>query len=203
MYSDIVRRHSIRNNDFLQRLLLFFADNIGRIFTAKNIADYLKSQRVSGNVTSVQSYADYICEAYIINKVRRWSIGGKKYFEFGEKYYFEDLGIRNVINGYRPSDISGILENAVYNKLVFDGYTIKTGELTKGREVDFIAEKEGERRYVQVAVSVTESSTAEREFGNLAAISDNYEKTLNTLRDSAPNTCDGIRMVSLREFLME
>ncbi|MDE6644642.1 MAG: ATPase, partial [Muribaculaceae bacterium] len=115
VYRDIVSRHSLRNNDFLQRILLFLADNIGQIFTAKRIADYLKSQRVSGTVTSVQTYANYICEACIVNKARRWDIDGKRFFEIGEKYYFEDLGIRNAIIGYRPMDMGGILENAVYN----------------------------------------------------------------------------------------
>ncbi|MDE6303439.1 MAG: ATP-binding protein [Paramuribaculum sp.] len=203
VYRDIVARYDVRNNDFLQRMLLFLADNIGQIFTAKRIADYLKSQRVGGTVTSVQAYADYICEAYLVNKVRRWDIEGRKYFEIGEKYFFEDMGLRNALVGYKPSDIGKLLENAVYNKLIFDGYDVKVGVMTKGREIDFVAEKEGERKYVQVAVNVNDSATIEREFGNLSAISDNYDKLLITLRDSAPNTLDGIRMMSLRGFLNE
>ncbi|MDE6580993.1 MAG: ATPase, partial [Duncaniella sp.] len=203
VYRDIVTRHSLRNTDFLQRMLMFMADNVGQLFTAKRIADYLKSQRLGGTVGSVQTYADYICDAYIVNKSRRWDIEGKRYFEIGEKYYFEDLGIRNSIVGYRPTDISGLLENAVYNKLVSDGCEVMTGIMPKGREIDFVAERGGERRYIQVAVNVTDPATAEREFGNLRDISDNYEKILVTLRDSAPNTNDGIRMMSLREFLCE
>lgn len=203
VYRDIVARYGVRNNDFLQRMLLFLADNIGQIFTAKRIADYLKSQRVGGTVTSVQTYADYICEAYLVNKVRRWDIEGKKYFEIGEKYFFEDLGLRNSLVGYRPTDIGKLLENAVYNKLIFDGYEVKIGVMAGGREIDFVAEKEGERKYLQVAVNVNDAVTLEREFGNLKAISDNYDKLLVTLRDSAPNTLDGIRMTSLREFLSE
>lgn len=203
VYRDIVSRHSIRNNDFLERMLMYLADNTGQIFTAKRIADYLKSQRVGGTVASVQTYADYICDAYIVNKVRRWDIEGKKYFEIGEKYYFEDLGIRNSIIGYRPTDIGGILENAVYNKLVTDGYDVKIGIMTKGREIDFIAERNGERKYIQVAMSVNDDETAKREFGNLEDIDDNYEKLLVTLRDSAPNTLNGIRMLSLRQFLLQ
>ena len=203
VYRDIVSRHSIRNNDFLQRMMLFLADNIGQIFTAKKIADYLKSQRIKGTVTSVQTYVDYICEAYLINRVRRWDIEGKKYFEIGEKYYFEDLGIRNAIIGYRPMDIGGLLENVVYNKLISDGNEVKVGTLISGREIDFIAEKNNERRYIQVAVNVNNTSTADREFGNLADISDNFEKIVVTLHDSAPNTFDGIKLMSLRQFLTE
>lgn len=202
VYRDIVSRHSIRNNDFLQRMLMFLADNTGQLFTAKRIADYIKSQRVGGTVTSVQSYVDYICEAYLVNKVRRWDIEGKRLFEIGEKYYFEDIGIRNAIIGYRPMDIGGIMENAVYNKLISDGYAVKVGIISKGREIDFVAEKGGETRYIQVAVRVDDAATAEREFGNLEDIADNYCKELVTLHDSVPNTHKGIRMSSLREFLL-
>lgn len=202
VYRDIVSRHSIRNNDFLQRMLLFMADNTGQLFTAKRIADYIKSQRIAGTVTSVQSYVDYICGAYLVNKVRRWDIEGKRLFEIGEKYYFEDIGIRNAIIGYRPMDIGGIMENAVYNKLVSDGYEVKVGIISKGREIDFVAEKGGEISYIQVAVHVNDASTAEREFGNLLEIPDNYGKEVITLRDSAPNTYKGVRMSSLREFLL-
>lgn len=201
VYRDIVSRHGIRNTDFLERMLMFLADNVGQLFTAKRIADYIKSQRMGGTVGSVQSYADYICDAFLVNKTRRWDIEGKKYFEIGEKYYFEDLGIRNSISGYRPMDMSGLLENAVFNKLTSDGYEVKTGVMTKGREIDFVAERNGERRYIQVAVNVNDAATAEREFGNLTAINDNYEKIVVTLRDSAPNTQEGIKMLSLREFL--
>lgn len=203
VYRDIVSRHSIRNNDFLQRLILFLADNAGQIFSAKRIADYLKSQRISGTVNSVQTYVDYICDAYITNKVRRWDMIGKKLFEIGEKYYFEDIGIRNSIIGYRPMDIGAILENVVYNQLSVNGYDIMTGVVSKDKEIDFIAEKEGERLYVQVAVNVYDKSTAEREFGNLEAISDNYRKMVVTLRDGAPNTYRGIEMVSVHDFLVE
>lgn len=201
VYRDIVSRHSIRNNDFLQRLLLFLADNIGQIFTAKRIADYLKSQRTSVTVNSVQTYADYISDAYITNKVRRWDIEGKRFFEIGEKYYFEDIGIRNSIIGYRPMDIGAILENVVFNKLLSDGYDVKIGIIQRNKEIDFVAEKDGERKYIQVAVNVNDKTTAEREFGNLEAVGDNYEKILVTLRDSAPNTQNGIKMLSLRQFL--
>lgn len=203
VYRDIVSIKSVRNVDFLQRLLLFFADNIGQIFTAKRIADFLKSQRVNGTVQSVQAYAEYVCDAFILNKVRRWNIEGKKYFEIGEKFFFEDLGIRNAIVGYRPMDIGGLLENAVYNKLKSDGFEVKIGVISKGHEIDFIAEKDGERCYIQVATNVDSPSTAEREFGNLQAIQDNYEKILVTHRDSVPNTYNGIRMISLRDFLLQ
>lgn len=202
VYRDIVARHSIRNNDFLQRMMLYLADNIGRIFTAKRIADYLKSQQVGGTVAGVQKYVDYACQAFIVNKARRWDVEGKKYFEIGEKYFFEDLGMRNTIVGYKPMDMAGLLENAVYAKLLTDGYDVKIGVARDGKEIDFIAEKNGEKKYIQVAVNVYDEATAAREFGSLTSISDNYEKMLITYRDSAPNTYQGIKMLSLRQFLL-
>lgn len=202
VYRDVVSRHSLRNTDFLQRLLRFLADNTGQIFNAKRISDYLKSQRISTSVTGVQSYIAYVEEAYIINRIRRWDIEGKRYFEIGEKIFFEDLGIRNSIVGYRPNDIGGLMENAVYNHLRAHGYEVKIGVGIQGREIDFIAEKDNEYRYVQVAFSILNEATARREFGNLENIPDNYEKIVVTYSESAPNTYNGIRQMSLREFLL-
>lgn len=107
----------------MQRLLLFLADNIGQIFTAKKIADYLKSQRQTSSVSGVQTYVGYMEEAYIINRSRRREIEGKRFFEIGEKFFWSQ-------------DISGLMENAVYNHLVIGGYKVKIGVLKGGREVE-------------------------------------------------------------------
>lgn len=203
VYRDVVNRHSLRNTDFLKRLMLFFADNIGQLFTAKKIADYLKSQRISSSVSSVQTYTENVQEAYIINRVRRWDIEGKRHFEIGEKVFFEDLGMRNSIIGYRPGDIGGLMENVIYNHLKANGYDIKIGHLSTGREIDFIAEKDNELLYIQVAVSIANEETLNREFGNLTQIPDNYEKMVITLNEESPNTYNGIKCKSLRNFLME
>lgn len=202
VYRDVVSRHSLRNSDFLQRLLRFLADNVGQIFNAKRISDYLKSQRVSTSVTGVQTYLSYLEEAFIINRARRWDIEGKRFFEIGEKFFFEDLGIRNSIVGYRPNDIGGLMENIVFNHLAASGYNVKVGVAQQGREIDFIAEKNNEYRYIQVALSVMDDDTARREFGNLSDIPDNYEKTVVTYAESAPNTFKGIHQMSLRKFLL-
>lgn len=203
VFRDVVSRHSIRNIDFLRRLLLYLADNIGKIFTAKKIADYLKSQRITSSITGVQSYIGYIENAFIVNRARRWDIEGKRFFEIGEKIFFEDLGIRNAIIGYRPNDIGGLMENVVYNHLNSSGYKVTVGVLPQGNEIDFIAEKENEYKYIQVAVSVNNEATMQREFGNLEKIPDNYEKIVVTLRDSSPNTYKGMRQLTLRQFLLD
>lgn len=201
VFRDIVARHSIRNSDFLQRLMMFLADNIGQIFSAKKISDYLKSQKVQMSVSGVQNYLKYIQEAFIINQCRRWDVEGKRYFEIGEKYYYEDLGMRNALIGFRPNDLSGLIENAVFNHLSIHGYKVKSGQLAKGEEIDFIAEKDSEIKYLQVATTIVEEHTREREFGNLERLEDNYEKIVITLNDTFPNTFKGIKVFSLLDFL--
>lgn len=201
VFRDVVLRHSVRNGDFLQRLMLFLADNIGQIFSAKRISDYLKSQKVPLTVISIQNYLHHITDAYIINRSRRWDIEGKRYFEVGEKFYFEDMGIRNALVGFKPTDISGLLENAVYNHLAIMGYKVKTGLISSGNEVDFVAERDGEVKYIQAATLIREAETAGREYGNLEKINDNYEKIVVTLDETYPTSHKGIKAYSLLDFL--
>lgn len=203
IYRDIVNRHKVRNTDFLERLVLFFSDNIGNIFTAKRISDFLKSQKANYSVTTIQAYAGYLEQAFLTHKVRRWDIEGKRFFEIGEKIFFEDIGIRNAIIGYRPQDINGIMENLVYNHFKVFGYDVKIGVMYRDKEIDFIAEKDGETMYVQVCVTIDQEETFEREFGNLIQIPDNFKKLVVTFRDSSPNTHKGIQMITLRDFLSQ
>lgn len=201
VYRDIVSRYRLRNVDFLQRLILFLSDNIGQLFSAKKIADFLKSQRINSSVAGVQSYIQYLLDAFIIGRVRRWDIEGKRFFEIGEKFYFTDIGIRNCLIGFRPQDLGGLIENIVYNHLRIYGYEVKIGNLAQGKEIDFIAEKKGEKMYVQVAQSLNDESTRNREYGNLLQVSDTYEKMVVTLNESYPNSYEGVKTLSLREFL--
>lgn len=201
VFRDVVARHSIRNNDFLQRLMLFLADNIGQIFSAKKISDYLKSQKIQISISGVQNYLLYIAEAYIINQCRRWDIEGKRYLEIGEKYFFEDLGIRNALVGFKPTDLSGLIENAVFNHLNIQDYNVKTGQWVRGTEIDFVAEKNSEITYIQVTTTILDEETRKREFGNLEKLKDNYKKIVVTLNDSFPNTINGIETYNLNDFL--
>ena len=126
---------------------------------------------------------------------------GKRIFEIGEKYYFENCGIRNAIAGYKPGDKAKLLENIVYNQLLYKGYDVKIGRL-QTQEIDFVATKDNESIYVQVALRLENEKTIEREFGNLLKIKDNFPKMLITLNDQVKNTYKGIPMISVREFLM-
>ena len=202
VYRDIINRFAIRNVVFLEQLVLFLAAHTGSIFSAKKISDFLKSQQVKMSPNQVQVYAEYLVNAFLVHKVARYDLVGKRLFEIGEKYYFENLGIRNGLWGYRLEDIGKIMENVVYNHLVFKGYKVRVGMLGT-KEIDFIAEKEGEKLYIQVALSINDSSTLEREIGNLNLIHDHYPKKLITMDGFSGNTMNGIQNLSLREFLME
>jgi predicted AAA+ superfamily ATPase len=200
VYRDIVNRYEIRNTPFLEKLVQFLAGNIGSLFSSKKISDFLKSQQVKISTNQVQSYVEYLVNAFLIYKVARYDMIGKRVFEFGEKYYFENLGIRNGIHGYRIEDRGKIMENAVFNHLKFLGYTILIGKQDQ-REIDFIAQKNGETHYFQVALSLIEPQTIEREFGNLLKIHDNYPKTVITWEAFDGNSHKGIQTISLEQFL--
>ena len=202
VYRDIINRYAIRNVPFLEQLVLFLAGNVGRLFSAKKISDFLKSQQVNIAPNQVQTYIQYLVNAFLVHKVQRYDIIGKRVFEFGEKYYFENLGIRHGLWGYRLEDRGKIIENTVYNHLLFKGYSVKVGVLGS-TEIDFVGEKDGEKRYIQVALTMNETKTIEREFGNLQKISDNYAKEVVTLDDFQGNTFKGIKQTNLRSFLME
>jgi len=197
---DIVNRYALRNVGFLEQLTQFLASNIGNLFSAKKISDFLKSQRISANSTQVQNYAEYLANAFLIHKVPRYDIEGKRIFEIGEKYYFEDLGLRNALIGYRVQDRGKLLENCIFNHLQIAGFDVKIGGLGT-QEIDFVAEKNGERIYVQAALTINEEKTLEREFGNLLKIQDNYPKYVVTMDEFDGNSEQGIICLSLRQFL--
>lgn len=202
VYRDIINRFSIRNVLFLEQLVLFLASNIGSLFSAKKISDFLKSQRINIASNQVQTYSDYLVNAFLIQRVSRYDLVGKRIFETGEKYYFENLGIRNALWGYRVEDRGKIMENIVYNHLLFRGYQVQVGNLG-ALEIDFVAQRGGEKLYVQVALSINESQTMEREFGNLKKINDNFPKMVITLDAFQGNTDEGIIATDLRSFLLD
>jgi uncharacterized protein len=200
IYRGIVQRYALRNVRFLEQLIRFLADNTGSLFSANKISDFLKSQRINIAPNQVQVYLHHLENAFIIHRVERYDIVGKRIFEIGEKYYFENLGIRNAIWGYRLEDRAKIVENVVYNHLVYKGFKVNVGVIQSG-EIYFVCEREGEKLYVQVALTLNEKQTIEREFGNLLKIKDNYPKMVVTLDEFTRNTYEGIQHITLRHFL--
>jgi predicted AAA+ superfamily ATPase len=203
LFRDIVSRNEIRDVAFLNNLLKFLADNTGSLVSAKKISDYLKSQQSSKTVSVILNYIAYLEEAYFLFKVKRKDIQGKKIFEISEKYYFEDFGLRNSVNGFKTSDISKIAENAVYQHLLINGYKIFVGK-SGDKEIDFVAERQNETIYIQVTTYLTDEKVIEREFGNLLSIPDNYPKLVVSLDEySGSSTYKGIKHLTLLEFLSE
>lgn len=205
LLKDVIMRNQIRNVPFLENLVRFLADNIGKLISANSIAKYMKSQGESITSSVVINYISFLCEAYILHKVNRYDIHGKRIFENNDKFYFEDNGVRNAIaGGTREGDIEKVIENIIYQHLVRLGFQVYVGQLQAG-EIDFVCTKpEGQRVYVQASYIIVEQATREREFGNLRSIKDNYPKYVISMTPLlTKNDDDGITHIHLRKFLRE
>lgn len=203
LLKDVVARESIRNVTFLENLVKYVADNVGSLFSSQNISKYLKSQQIKIPTQTILNYLKALCNSFFIYKVNRAEVVGMKIFEIGEKYYFEDAGIRNAIMGVNMHrDINKLLENVVYIDLLRHGYKVFIGK-SGDKEIDFIAERAGERVYLQVAYMIYDEQTRQREFGVLKDIQDNYPKYVITM-DKLGNgsNYDGIRQIYLADFLL-
>lgn len=203
MMRDVIAREQIRNVPFIENLSKFIADNDGKLISTNSIVKFMKSQgeKVSDSMTS--TYITHLCKALIINPVARYDIHGKKLFEMIFKYYFADHGLRNYLCGFNiRSSIEKIMENVIYLHLLTQGYSVNVGILRAG-EVDFVATKSGKTIYVQVTYLLASDETIGREFGNLAAIKDNFPKYVVSM-DPVSGDLDkypGIHHVHLRKFL--
>ena len=205
LLKDIIMRNNIRNVPFLENLVRFLADNTGKIISANSIANYMKSQGDNITSTVIINYIKYLCDAYILHKVNRYDIHGKKLFESNDKYYFEDNGIRNALaGGSREGDIEKVIENIIYNHLIRLGYDVTVGQLQAG-EIDFVCTKpEGQRIYVQASYIIADETTRKREFGNLSSINDNYPKYVISMTPLiGRQDSEGITHLHLRKFLTE
>ena len=205
LLKDVIMRNQIRNVPFLENLVRFLADNTGKVISANSIAKYMKSQGDSVTSTVIINYTKLLCDAYLIHKVNRYDIHGKKLFESNDKFYFEDNGLRNTLaGGSREGDIEKVIENIIYNHLIRLGYKVTVGQLQAG-EIDFVCQKpEGQLLYVQASYIIADDATREREFGNLRAIKDNYRKYVISMTPLVGRQdLDGITHLHLRRFLTE
>lgn len=200
---DVVKREGIRNVDFLETLASYTADNVGSLFSANNISKYLKSQHVNMGTLQVINYLRALQNAFLIHKVRRVDVAGLKVFEIGDKYFFEDLGLRNCNLGFNMQrDINKLIENAIFLHLSQKHYEIFTGQMSGGREIDFVARKNDEIMYIQATYLMSDEATSKREFGNLEAIRDNYPKYVVSLDEWTSGSCvNGINHIHLADFL--
>ena len=200
LLKDVVKRNNVRNIRLLENLGRYVFDNVGNIFSAKKIADYLKSQKMKVGVETVQNYLGYLTSTYAANRVDRYDIKGKRVLELHEKYYLGDIGLRHALLGFRESDMGGILENIVFLELKRRGYRVAIGKLGN-REIDFIAEKEARKIYVQVAYLLHSPETIEREFSPLREIKDNYPKYVLSMDTIFGNDFEGIQRIHIVDFL--
>lgn len=203
LLKDVIMRNQIRNVPFLENLVRFLADNAGKLISANSIAKYMKAQGESITSTAIISYIKFLCESYMLHKVNRYDIHGKRFFESNDKFYFEDNGIRNALcGGTRQGDVEKVIENIIYNHLIRLGYEVTVGQLQAG-EIDFVCTKStGDRIYIQASFIIADDATHEREFGNLHAIKDNYPKYVISMTPLLKRADDnGITHLHLREFL--
>ena len=203
LLKDVLMKNNIRNVNFLENLVLYLADNTGKIISANNVSKYMKSNGENISASVILNYLNYLSDAYIINKVNRYDVHGKRLFDSNEKYYFEDNGIRNAIaGGTREGDVEKVIENVVYQNLVRLGYEVFVGQL-QSSEIDFVCTKpNGEKKYVQVSYLIVNEETRKREFGNLMKIQDNYPKYVVSMTPLITNNdYDGIKHIHLRNFL--
>ncbi len=204
LLKDVVARENIRNVSFLENLTAYLADNTGNLLSAFNISKYLKSQHQQVPTQTILNYLRALTYAYYVHKVQRAEVKWLKIFEIGEKYYFEDTGLRNALRRFDfRSDVHKLMENVVYLHLLRNGYRVFVG-INGNKEIDFMAEKDDERFYIQVAYLLVDEQTIQREFGNLMAIDDNYPKYVVTMDEIiAGSNYKGIRQIHLRDFLMK
>ncbi len=203
MMRDIVAREYIRNVAFMENLSHFIADNIGKLISVSSIAKFMKSQSEKVSEVLASAYIGYLRKALLLQSVSRYDIHGKRLFEQNFKYYFSDHGLRNFLCGFNlRGSIEKVIENVIYNELLAQGFTVTVGILRVG-EIDFVANKGARTVYVQAAYLLASQETIAREFGNLAAIKDNYPKYVVSMEPIVGEIHEypGILHLHLRDFL--
>lgn len=202
LLKDVISRNKIRDAALLEKLSNYLTDNCGNITSAKSIADYLKSQQIKVSNDTVINYLGYLEKSFMFHKLNRYDLKGKKWLETNNKFYLGDIGLRNGLIGYRENDISGVLENIVLLELLRRGYKVGIGKMND-KKIDFIAEKQGEKLYIQVCYLLSGNTVVEREFGNLEAIGDNYKKIVLSMDKFFPNDRNGIERSYIPDFLLD
>lgn len=203
-------QRTITDAVLLRKIILFLADNIGNNTSATSIGNTLVHEglledgkrKAKPAVQTIQAYIKALTEAYIFYEIKRFDIKGKEYLRTLGKYYIVDIGLRNYLLGFREGDSGHILENIIFFELMRRGYDVAIGKIDN-QEVDFIATKAEEKKYIQVTESMIASETRERELAPLRKIRDSYEKMVIALDCDLTQTQDGIKIVRALDFLLE
>ncbi|MCK5807953.1 ATP-binding protein [bacterium] len=197
---DIVERHEIRDVYLLENLIRYMIDSVGSLFSLTSVVNYMKSNGYSATRETLGSYLLFLEQAYFLHEVSRFSIRGKKVLTGEKKYYLNDPAFKFFLSSSFDPVPGKYLENAIFLHLKRQGYSIFVGKHDK-REIDFIAEKEKERVYIQVAQYLTEKETIEREFGNLQKIKNSYPKLVITLDDILLGNREGVEHIQAWEWV--
>ncbi len=198
---DIVTYNSIREVDLLERIIRYTLENIGNTFSATSISKYFKNEGRKVYVDTVLNYLSACEKAYLIRKVSRYDLKGKKILKVNEKYYVEDHGFREALIANNSGEIQKVLKNIVYMEMLSRGYQILIGK-REDKEIDFICTKNREKIYIQVAYLLPNQKTVEREFSVFDKINDNYQKIVLSL-DDFNFSRRGIEHHNLIDFLMK
>lgn len=201
IFSDIVRRSQIRKIDQLERIVKYTFSNVSNTFSAKSIADYLKSEHRSLDNETVYNYLEKLEKAYLLHRCIRYDLQGRELLKTQEKFYLADVALRYSVLGYDADSVAASLENIVYLELCRREYTVNVGK-TDGGEIDFVAERQNERLYVQVTQEIRSEKTAKREYERLLEIRDNYPKYVLTTDAFAGGNYQGIRTMHIADFLL-
>ena len=198
---DTVQRYNIRDVELLERVIKYVFDNIGNTFSGKNVADYFKSQQRKIDLNTVYNYLNALEGAFIVYRTPRYDIKGKEILKTQEKFYLSDVGLLYATMGFKDSKINGVLENIVFLELKRRDYQVFVGKVDL-KEIDFIAEKQGKKVYVQVAYKLENQSTVDREFSELIEIADQYPKFVVTMDDLWSESIGGVKHLYITDFLL-
>jgi predicted AAA+ superfamily ATPase len=198
---DIIRMNQIRDMDIMEKIILFLADNTGNIVSAKKIADYISSTGRKTSSDTADNYLSMLENAYLFYRARRNDIKGKHLMKTNAKFFIVDMGLRNFLRGGK-SNYGSVLENIVYFELLRRGYEVSVGKLDS-LEVDFVAQKGGEKIYFQVTSTMASPEVRERELRPLRKIADNYPKVILSMDPASPfGDIDGMIHRNLIDFLL-
>lgn len=201
VFSDIVKRNQVRKVDQLERIVKFAFDNVGKTFSAKSVSNYLKSEKRTIDNETVYSYLEKLESAYILHRCSRYDIQGKELLKTQEKFYIADTSLRYSVLGYTQTSVAAMLENVVYLELCRRGYSVNIGKTHDG-EIDFVAQRQSEKIYVQVTKEISSQETEQREYSRLLEIRDNYPKYLLTTDSFAGGNYEGIKTMHIADFLL-
>ena len=201
IFSDIVKRNQIRKVDQLERVVKYTFSNVGNTFSAKSISDYLKAEHRALDHETIYSYLEKLEKAYLLHRCSRYDLQGREILKTQEKFYLADTALRYGVLGYTTDSVASSLENVVYLELCRRGYTVYIGKIPDG-EVDFVAERQGEKIYVQVTQEIRSEKTERREYDRLLAIRDNYPKYVLRIDEFTGGNYEGIKSMHVADFLL-